>query len=138
MNPKGLVFAASITSQTSIPQRMTGQSHFISQTDIHASKGVFQELYHFSAIGRGNRQRLFDELFIKQNRYLGAARSDSSDDFGDVTGRVVLIAGVDALRRISEKEITPDVETRLFKNRQHHFPSGTRIGRTLENNQLSG
>src|SRR5688572_31455525 len=80
-------------------ERMTGQSHFISQSDIHASKGVFQELYHFGAIGRGNRQRLLDELLIKQNRYLGASRSDSSDDFGDVTGRVVLIAGIDALRR---------------------------------------
>jgi hypothetical protein len=113
---------------------VAGQSHFVSQSDIHASKGVFQELYHFSAIGGGNRQRFLDKLLIKQNRYFGAARSHATDYFGDVMGSVILIAGVDALRRISEKEVTPDVETRFLENRQHHLPSCARISRALEYN----
>src|SRR5688572_8305627 len=116
---------------------MAGQSHFISQSDIHASKSVFQELYHFSTVGGGNRQRFLDELLIKENRDLGASRRHAADYFGDVAGSIILIAGIDALRRISEKEVAADVETRFLEDRQHHLPSCTRISRTLEYNQLT-
>src|SRR5918992_2483611 len=116
---------------------MAGQSHFISQSDIHASKSVFQELYHFSTIRGGNRQCLLYELLIKENRYFSASRSDATDYFGNVAGSIILIAGIDALRRLSEKEVAADIETRFLKDRQHHLPSRTRIGRTLEYNQLS-
>ncbi len=46
MKPKGLVAAASITSQTSIFMRSHINSEFVYQTDVDHAEGILQQLDH--------------------------------------------------------------------------------------------
>ena len=46
MKPKGLVAAASMTSQMSMPMRRPSMLELVHQGDIHAAEDVFQQLGH--------------------------------------------------------------------------------------------
>ena len=91
-----------MTSPDVDSEAMASQCHFIGQSDVDATKCILQKLHHFGAVGRGDRDNVFDKLLIKQTYNISALRCNAADHFGNVAGRKGRIGRIDALWGVSE------------------------------------
>ena len=83
MKPNGFVFAASITSQMSIPMARVNDLQLVDQRDIHAAENILQQLGRFGDPARGDRHNRVDRLAIKRHRPLQTRRGIAADHFGN-------------------------------------------------------
>ncbi len=113
MNPNGLVFAASITSHTSMS--ILWHISAISLTrPMLTARNVFSSSFTISAtrVELTGTTRV-DRRPVEQRGRLGACGPDTAHDFGNVAGVEVLVARIDALGREGEEEVDVRLEPRL-------------------------
>ena len=108
MKPKGLVAAASITSQMSMLHAQAEQFEFVDQGDVHAAENIFEQLGHFRGARGADRHDLRDDLRVQSRGSAAARRIDAADDFRNLRQAVLLVAGIFALGRKGQEEIGRD------------------------------
>ena len=135
MKPNGLVFAASITSQTSMS--ILWHISAISLTrPMFTARNVFSSSLTISA----TRVELTGTTCshrraVERRGHLGARRPDAADDLRDVLGVELLVARIDPLGRKRQEEVDVRLEPLRLEHRLHDFVGRARIGRRLEDDR---
>ena len=117
MKPNGLVFAASITSQTS----MSSLRHInaISFTrPMLTARNVFSSSFTISATrARSHRHDVIDNLSIQRGGHVRRLLIDTTttDDFRDRASAKRRVGRIDALGRKRQVEICPGAESARFE-----------------------
>ena len=80
MKPKGLVLAASMTSQMSMSMRSHSMQQLVDERDVHAAEDVLEQLGHLGGARRRDRHDCVEEALVERDRDLRALRRDAADD----------------------------------------------------------
>ena len=110
MKPNGFVFAASMTSHTSMPMR--SRTSFISLARaMFTARKMFSRSFAASATsGLDTGTTFADRGAVEGDRDLLRGLVDPAHDLRDVLGVEALVAGVLALGREGEEEVAPALE----------------------------
>ena len=132
MKPNGLVAAASITSQTSMPIALVDDLELVHQRDVDGAEDVLGELRGLGRVGRGDRHGADHDCVVERAGEPERRRVVAADDLGDARGREVAVARVLALgarrRGRSRRPRARPVASRIGL---HHLAGGAGIGGRL-------
>ena len=137
VKPNGLVAAASMTSQMSIPMRSASDRHLVDQRDVDGAEDVLEQLRELGDLGGGDRHDVVADAPVELDGAVGARRREAADDLRRVAQRVVGAAGVDALGREGEVEVLAGAQAGLLEQRNEVFPRRAGEGRRLEHDELT-
>ncbi len=127
-----------MTSHTSTPSRSHISATLVDQPDIDAAEGVLEKLHHLGRACRGNRYHGVDGVRrTALDATSSTGRSGPADDLGGISRVPLFVSRIDSLRRKSEEEILPHLQTAFFQCRQDELLGRAGIGRALENDELS-
>ena len=76
----------------------TGKGHLIGKGNVDAAIGIFEKFHHLRRFRRRDWDDGLDDLLIKKCRQFGTTGSHATDHFGNILGRIALIAGIHPLR----------------------------------------
>jgi hypothetical protein len=106
--------------------------HLVDQRDVDVPERVLQQLGQLGRAGRGDGHDLLDHLLVEQRGHGGRLRRGAAHDAGRVAEMELGIAGVDALGREGQQEVTSDPQARGLQQRCDQLVGGAGIGGRFE------
>ena len=112
MKPNGLVLAASITSQTSMPMAVVDDLELVDEGDVDGAEDVLGELHRLGRRASRRPARSATTSCVVERARASASASAPSPPttFGIVAGAEVGVARVLALGREGEEEVRPALQ----------------------------
>src|SRR5579885_244306 len=147
MKPKGLVAAASMTSQMSIPMRMPRSLSSFTRAMLTQRK-MFSRSLVISAARVELTGNARDDLRVEGLGGASAGRIEAADNLGNLREAELLVARILALGRKGEEEVRRDVfafrsggdrtlETALFEDGEDKLLGGARVRGGFEGDKLA-
>ena len=121
---------------------------FVHQGDVHAPENIFKQLRHFGRARRTHRHDAGHHLRVQRLRRAPTRRIQSANHFWNLRQPKLFVSWIFALRRKRQVKIARNIlvflacrdgtsQTAFLQDRKNHFFGGPRIGRALQNDQLS-
>ncbi len=120
------------------PEAVAHQRNLVREPDVDRAEGILEQLHHLGALSRADQNDFVEDVLVNLRSQLSAERRSAADDLRDVSHRKLLVRRVDALGRERDREVDSDREPAGLEHRHEQLLSGSRIGGTAEDHELSG
>src|SRR5579863_6957276 len=113
------------------------QRHLVDKRDVDGPERVFEYLRHLGDTRARNTQYFRNRLFVEGRRHVETLGGNGAHDLIRIVRVEAFVTRIDSLGGESQEEIFAADQLATLQNRKHDFFRRPRIGRALENDELT-